>query len=135
MNNDALVVSALAVRERAYAPYSGYQVGAALLDSEGNVWSGCNVENISFGLCLCAERSAVARMVAAGGREIIEIVVATADGGTPCGMCVQSLFEFAPDASRVRVRTVDVSGNTQTFTLRDLMPHAFASDAVRTKGP
>jgi len=135
MNQDPLIATARAVRERAYAPYSGYDVGAALLDSDGRVWPGCNVENLSLGLCVCAERSAIVRMVAEGGREIVEIVVATVDGGTPCGMCLQSLFEFAPDPSKVRVRTLDETGCVREFVLKDLMPHAFASDAMRTKRP
>lgn len=122
------------MRERAYAPYSGYRVGAALLDGDGHAWGGCNVENISFGLCVCAERSAIARMVSEGGAQIVEVVVSTEDGGTPCGMCVQSLLEFAPDAAQVRVHTVDAAGNVRTFALQELMPYAFASKAVRTKG-
>lgn len=133
MTDDPLIAAARAAREQAYAPYSGYRVGAALLDAQGNVWPGCNVENISYGLCVCAERSAIARMVVEGGSAIVEVVVATSDGGTPCGMCVQSLLEFAPDPSKVRVRTLDEEGSVREFVLGELMPHAFASGAVRTK--
>lgn len=129
-----LFALATLMRERAYAPYSGYRVGAALLDASGRAWGGCNVENVSFGLCVCAERSAISRMVSEGAGEIAEIVVATEDGGTPCGMCVQSLLEFAPDPVNVRVRTLDEAGNARVFTLQELMPHAFASKSVRTKG-
>ena len=131
---DPLVEAAVKVRERAYAPYSGYRVGAAVADAQGRVWLGCNVENVSFGLSVCAERAAISRMVSEGGTAVTEVVVATSDGATPCGMCVQTLLEFAPEPGAVRVRTVDEAGGQQTFQLDELMPHAFASQALRTKG-
>lgn len=135
MSKDPLLEAAVKMRDRAYAPYSGYRVGAAIVDAEGRMWTACNVENVSFGLCVCAERAAVARMVAEGGTAVTEVVVATSDGGMPCGMCVQTLLEFAAEPSQVKVRTVDESGIQRAFRLGELMPHAFASDALRTKGP
>ena len=123
--------AAIAVRQRAYAPYSHYQVGAALLTRGGKVFAGCNVENASYGLCLCAERSAVAQMVAAGEREPVAIVVVT-DGptaGTPCGMCRQTLAEFAEDLP-IRVVADGVPGATRTLSLSALLPDAFRADTL-----
>jgi cytidine deaminase len=131
-----LAEAALEAREQAYAPYSGYLVGAAVLDVDGRVWTGCNIENVSFGLTLCAERVAVAKMVSAGSRRLIEIAVATVDGGTPCGMCLQTLAEFAPEPGDVRVWTVSPGGKARQYLLAELLPFGFASDAVeRTERP
>ncbi len=126
-----LLEAAVAVRQNAYAPYSGYLVGAAILDSAGNIWTGCNVENISYGLCICAERSAVSKMVGEGHQLLMAIGVATKDGGTPCGMCLQTLLEFAEDPSAVEVHTISESGEKNRYTLNELMPHAFTSDDLR----
>lgn len=134
MNIDELIEEARDVRQRAYAPYSGYRVGAAVLDEAGRIWSACNVENISFGLTVCAERAAVARLVAEGGREVRAIVVATVDGGAPCGMCLQTLVEFASDPDAVQVVAVDEQGVARRFSLKELIPYGFSSAAVRTNG-
>lgn len=134
MKTDALIEAAQTARLHAYAPYSGYLVGAALEDAQGRIWSACNVENVSFGLSVCAERAAIARMVAEGGREIRALAVATVDGGTPCGMCLQSIAEFAPDPEALLVVTVDGNGASKQYSLKELMPHGFASSAVRTNG-
>lgn len=134
MTIDELIEEARDVRQRAYAPYSGYRVGAAVLDEAGRIWSACNVENISFGLTVCAERAAVARLVAEGGREVRAIVVATVDGGAPCGMCLQTLVEFASDPEAVQVVAVDEQGVARRFSLKELIPHGFSSAAVRTNG-
>lgn len=95
-----LVAAAWRVHAHAYAPYSGFAVGAAVRDGDGNVHAGANVENGSYGLGRCAEQSAVQAMASSGGRRIVEVVVATdADPpATPCGACRQVLFEFADDA-------------------------------------
>ncbi|WP_395088231.1 cytidine deaminase [Armatimonas sp.] len=99
----ALISLALHARENAYAPYSNYGVGAAVSTDIG-VFSGCNVENASYGLCNCAERTAIFSAVAAGARTITAVVVATRDGGSPCGACRQVLAEFAePDCPVVCV--------------------------------
>jgi cytidine deaminase len=124
----ALVESAVAARAHAYCPYSGYAVGAAVLGPDGRVWAGCNVENVSFGLTLCAERAAVVKMVSDGVREVCGVAVATRDGGAPCGACLQVLSEFAPDPSSVRVRLVDESGSVTARTLAEYLPYGFRSD-------
>lgn len=117
---------AAAMRARAHAPYSGYQVGASLQTRDGRVFDGCNVENASYGLCLCAERTAVAHMVAAGARDPVAIAIATRgpSAGAPCGMCRQVLAEFALDLS-IRLLAVEPSGPTVDTTLAELLPLAF----------
>lgn len=127
--------AAKAVRFHAYAPYSGYAVGAALRDNQGQIHVGTNVENVSYGLTVCAERSAVSRMIAEGGSRIRELALVTRDGGTPCGMCLQVLAEFAESPSMPIVCFAE-DGSARSFVLSEMMPHAFASDAVpRTQRP
>jgi cytidine deaminase len=96
---DRLVAAATKARAHAYAPYSRYRVGAALLTKVGHVYAGCNVENSTFGATICAERSAIAAMVSAGDRDPVACVVVTAGPkpGSPCGICRQVLSEFAGD--------------------------------------
>ena len=117
---------AAAMRARAHAPYSGYQVGASLRTRDGRVFDGCNVENASYGLCLCAERTAIAHMVAAGARDPVAIAIATRgpSAGAPCGMCRQVLAEFALDLP-IRLIAVDPPGPTVDTTLGELLPLAF----------
>jgi cytidine deaminase len=121
------------VRERAYAPYSRYPVGAALLGEDGRVYVGTNVENVSFGLTVCAERSAVSAMVAEGGRRALAVVVVTRDGGTPCGMCRQVLAEFAVDAATFAVETVSEAGERRQYRLTELLPHGFSTKFGQTE--
>ncbi|MFO0612080.1 MAG: cytidine deaminase [Polyangiaceae bacterium] len=123
--------SAIAVRRSAHAPYSGYQVGAALLTESGRVFAGCNVENASYGLCICAERSAVAQMVAAGESRPVAIVVATRGpkAGTPCGSCRQTLAEFALDLE-IRLVVEGMPAATRTTRLATLLPDAFRADSL-----
>ena len=121
MEWDALVEAAWKVREAAYAPYSNFAVGAALLTADGRVFTGCNVENISYGLTNCAERVAIGAAVAAGVREFLAVAV-VADTGvpiSPCGACRQVLAEF-------RVPKVMLANRTQRleFSLEDLLPRA-----------
>lgn len=123
----ALIDAAQSVRKNAYAPYSGYLVGAALRDEQGRVFVGCNVENISYGGCICAERHAIGAMIAAGGKTIETLVVATVDGGTPCGICLQSIAEFAE--GDLPICLVGESGE-RLLTLGDLLPQGFKSEAV-----
>lgn len=124
---DILVAAALAARQHAYSPYSQYKVGAAIRTADGRIFSGCNVENASYGLSNCAERTAVFSAVAAGAREITAVAVATEDGGTPCGACRQVLAEFAPRSGLpMTVYLLDREGNvTRTTTLFELLPDAF----------
>jgi len=121
-----LVDAAIKARLNAYAPYSNYSVGAALLLSDGSVITGCNVENASFGLTICAERAAVCAAVASGKRTIYACVVATADGGAPCGACRQVLSEFHDDDHPMEVVSVTSAGRIVMKTwLRDLLPNGF----------
>jgi len=121
---DALRAEARAVREHAHAPYSRYRVGAALRARSGRIFSGCNVENASYGATLCAERVAVSAMVAAGERELDALLVFTDDGplGMPCGICRQTLVEFAgPDC----VVVVASPRESKLTTLAALLPEPF----------
>src|SRR6185503_6284016 len=93
-----LIARAVEARQWAYAPYSNYKVGAALLTASGKIYDGVNVENAAYPSCICAERTAVVKAVSEGEREIVAVVVATANGGTPCGTCRQVLSEFGMEA-------------------------------------
>ena len=118
----ALIQAALTVRARAYAPYSNYPVGAALLMADGRIVTGVNVENASYGLSMCAERTAVFKAVADGQQKILAVAVATDNAGSPCGACRQVLTEFAGD---VPVYLVDAAGNGRDTTLYTLLPDHF----------
>jgi cytidine deaminase len=121
----ALVLAARAARANAYAPYSGYAVGAAVLTDDGRVFAGCNVENASYGLSLCAERVAVFSAIAAGARRLVAAAVCTPDGGTPCGACRQVLLEFADAPESFAVWVVSPDRVIARYTLADLIPHGF----------
>jgi cytidine deaminase len=126
---EALVAAAQRARKHAYAPYSRYRVGAALVTRVGRLYAGCNVENATFGATLCAERSAVAAMVASGDREPVACAVVTAGPrpGTPCGICRQVLAEFARDMRLIMVAE-DARGritDRSTARLSELLPRAF----------
>ncbi len=126
---DDLVARACAVAARAYVPASGFQVGAALLAADGQVFTGCNVENSSFGLTVCAERNAVFHAVAEGCREFSLVVVHTplTIPGSPCGACRQVLAEFGPALPVVLVG----NGEQRVFTdLAELLPRPFRFDAA-----
>lgn len=124
-----LIEQAREVRGKAYAPYSNYQVGAALLTSTGKIFTGVNVENAAYPDSMCAERSALFSAVSAGERRFEAIAVATRNGGTPCGSCRQVLSEFGLD---IDVFLVDDSGEVvQHSTVRDLLPGAFLPDDLK----
>lgn len=127
MNDQQLVQLAQSARERAYAPYSHYQVGAALLTQSGQVFAGCNVENAVYPLTTCAERTAVVKAVSEGQHEFAAIAIATRNGGSPCGACRQVLREFAP---HVRVLLVDETGRVREFTLDQLLPESFGPESL-----
>jgi len=120
-----LLAAARKARDRAYAPYSQFRVGAAVLGADGRIYSGCNVENASFGLTCCAERNAIFAMVAAGEREIREVLVIgdTAKALPPCGACRQVIAEFAPPSAVVHM--CGRSGAGRSATVTDLLPHIF----------
>jgi len=111
-----------AVRDNAYAPYSQYLVGAAVLTKSGKTISGCNVENASYGLTVCAERNALFAAVAQGFRDFDAIAVVTEDGGSPCGACRQVIWEICGDIS---VIISDTSGRYEIISSADLLPKAF----------
>jgi len=124
---DELVRLALEARARAYAPYSGFRVGAAVRAADGRVFCGANVENASYGLSVCAERAAVIAAVAAGARGLSAVAVAsgTSPPVTPCGMCRQTLAEFARD---LPITLVNEAGERVELTLAALLPRAFLAD-------
>ena len=129
--DEELVAAARAARENAYAPYSRYRVGAAVSVADGRIFTGCNVENASYGLSICAERVAVFAAAAAGARVLLAVAVATEDAGTPCGACRQVLTEFAPrDGAPVPVLLTDATGAVRQTTLAALLPEAFRLDSA-----
>lgn len=118
----ALIDAAREARELAYAPYSRYQVGAALRAASGRIYSGANVENASSGLTVCAERVAVWKAISEGEHTIEALALMTADGGTPCGACRQVLSEFAAD---IPILVADTAGKAWLTSLAELLPDAF----------
>jgi cytidine deaminase len=117
-----LIAAAAAVRERAYAPYSRFPVGAALRAADGTIFAGCNVENASYGLTICAERNAIAQAVAAGVRDFTAVAVVSENGVTPCGACRQVLVEFGPEMT---VIVADARGRRRMYALAELLLDAF----------
>ena len=120
-----LIRSALDIRRHAYAPYSNFPVGAALLGKSGTIYCGVNVENVSSGLTVCAERNAVAAAVIAGEREFTDLVVALRGGGTPCGACRQVLAEFCPDDLPILLINSDDPSQVEETSLAVLLPRPF----------
>lgn len=121
---DPLFTAALDARRHAHAPFSRFLVGAALEDETGRIHTGCNVENATYGLTLCAERLAIFKAVSEGVRKFRRIAIA-ADTGTltpPCGACRQILWEFCGD---IEVALVNLAGKTETYRMKDLLPRAF----------
>ncbi len=126
---DKLVIAAADARKRAYAPYSKFTVGAAVLSAGGRIFTGCNIENVSFGATVCAERVAMFSAVAAGCRELVAIAVAGPGESpiTPCGICRQVMIELAPDAVVVMVGE---GGARETSAVAELLPLAFAPEEL-----
>lgn len=124
---------ALAAMQRAYAPYSQFRVGAALLGSDGSVSEGCNIENASFSATICAERSAVGAAVSRGIRDFNTLVIATEapEPTPPCGVCRQVLVEFAP---HLQIISVTAGGAEARWTLGELLPHAFTPKSFAASG-
>ena len=121
---DPLLQAALDVRQNAHAPFSNFKVGAAIEDEAGRIHTGCNVENATYGLTLCAERVAVFKAISEGARKFTRIAVAAdTDMLTPpCGACRQILWEFCGDAE---LTLINLHGKTETFRLKDLFPRPF----------
>lgn len=129
--DDILLAAAKAAMAKAYAPYSEFQVGAALRTPDGQVFSGCNVENAAYPQGCCAEASAISAMIMAGGRKIAEIAVIGKGDAlvTPCGGCRQRIREFAaPDAE---IHVCGPEGLRQTFTLEELLPASFGPENLK----
>jgi cytidine deaminase len=124
----ALIEAATEARARAYAPYSHFQVGAALLGTDGQIYPGCNVENVSYGLSSCAERNAIFGAVVRGARRFTAVAVVTgAETPTPpCGACRQVLLEFAADGE-MEVVMATLNGARKTMPLSALLPEGFSS--------
>jgi cytidine deaminase len=124
LSENSLVVAARAARERAVAPYSTFKVGAALETSDGQVVTGCNIENSTYGLTLCAERVAVFKAVSDGHRSFRRIVIVadTQDPTPPCGPCRQILWEFCGDIEVVLANLTDVTGS---YRMKELLPLPF----------
>jgi cytidine deaminase len=122
-----LVQDALAARQLAYAPYSDYFVGAAVLATDGSVILGCNVENAAYPATICAERVALTAAVAQGKRSLAAIAIATRDGGSPCGICRQVMAELGPEMA---VYISDEQGNFRTTTVRELLPDSFSGASL-----
>jgi cytidine deaminase len=124
----ALIAAATDAHARAYAPYSHFQVGAALLGASGGIFNGCNVENVSYGLSSCAERNAIFRAVVEGEREFSAVAVVTAAETLtpPCGACRQVLIEFAQGGD-MEVILAGLNGAVRTTTLSVLLPESFTS--------
>lgn len=124
---------AFAAAELAHSPYSKVRVGAALVGGDGQVYSGCNVENASYGLALCAERSAVAHLVAAGASRVVAVAVVTAgpEPGRPCGMCRQTLSEFADDDLLIGLAVEGDALPRAVDRLGDIFAHPFRGDLVK----
>ena len=127
MTDEMLLQKAIDMLEFSYAPYSGYPVGAALLGTDGKVYTGCNVENAAYGNTLCAERTALCKAVSEGARNFTAIAIASRGSAPfPCGACRQSLYEFAPN---LRVM-VTWDGNVREAILSDLLPEGFGPSSL-----
>lgn len=123
-----LVAAARKARINAHAPYSNFAVGAAILTDEGKVFVGCNVENASFGLTICAERVAASTAVAAGQRTFVRLALSLPEGGTPCGACRQFLSEFA-DELEILIDDSDKEHSVRKTSLSALLPDRFSFEA------
>jgi cytidine deaminase len=125
----SLIAAAVSAAERAYCPYSGYHVGAALQAVDGSLYLGCNVENASFPATICAERVALVKAVSEGQRQFAALAVVTRDAGSPCGICRQMLYEFAPG---LRVIIADLDGQiAYDGALSSLLPLGFGPEHFR----
>lgn len=122
MNYTQLIDLALQAREHAYAPYSRFKVGAALLTASGRIYTGCNIENVAFSPSICAERTAIFKAVSEGERAFVAIAIVTQNGIPPCGVCRQVMMEFAP---HITVVIANLEGSYSVTTLDELFPNAF----------
>ncbi len=134
MTNQELCTLAINAMDRAYVPYSGYTVGAALLTTSGKVFIGCNIENAAYSPTICAERTAIFKAVSEGEKDFVKIAVAGGKGGKiegafpPCGVCRQVMAEFCDKNFEVLV--VTSKDSFEKYTLADLLPHSFSKDCM-----
>ncbi len=130
MENQELIVLAKEAMEKAYAPYSKFKVGAALLAKDGMVFLGCNVENASFGATICAERTALTKAISEGVREFdkIAVVASSGDYAAPCGICRQVLYEFMPEGEVIL--DSDAEG-VKVMKLKELLPMGFRGEDIK----
>ena len=141
LNTDAaasLIAAAINARQKAYAPYSGFSVGAAVITREGEIFTGCNVENASYSATMCAERTAIFSAVAQGHRDFAAIAVTGGRSGRepedfcfPCGVCLQVMSEFCSPSFEICI--VKSPDEVRRFQLRDLLPVKFEKDALTTR--
>jgi len=124
MEDHTLVDAASKARQMAYVPYSKFPVGAAVVTVDGSIYTGCNIENASYGLTCCAERTAIFKAVSDGHRQIVQVAVVadTDEPVSPCGACRQVIMEFGPD---VRIVLANLQGNQQVTSAKELLPGAF----------
>lgn len=127
---DELVKYAVYARQQAYVPYSGFKVGAAVLGKSGRIYSGCNIENASYGLSNCAERTAIFKAVSEGEQELIAMAVVADTPGpvSPCGACRQVMAEFGIK----EIMLTNLHGEQRMVTLEELLPFSFAKDAFKS---
>ena len=131
MHTKDLIEKALGVRERAYAPYSNFKVGAALLTEKGNVYTGCNIESASYTPTICAERTAISKAVSEGETNFKKIaIVGSSDYTFPCGVCRQMIREFGKDIEVIVANDVD---DYKSFILEELLPYSFGPDDLDNK--
>ncbi|MDD3394798.1 MAG: cytidine deaminase [Anaerotignum sp.] len=130
MKNRELVLLAMEAMEKAYAPYSKFKVGAALLAKDGRVFLGCNVENASFGATICAERTAVTKAISEGVKEFEKIAIVASSGeyAAPCGICRQVLYEFMPDGE---VILNSLNEGLKEMKLKELLPMGFRGEDIK----
>ena len=132
---EQLITCAMAARELAYAPYSSYHVGAAVRGKSGKIYTGCNVENASYGATICAERNAIWKAVSEGEKEILALAIVGGPAGGdlsfafPCGMCRQVLREFS-DPDRVQIYVAKNTSDYKVYTLAELLPDSFGPDIL-----
>ncbi len=132
LDDGELIELARTARENAYAPYSHYNVGAAVITADGTVFTGANVENASYGLCICAERTAIAHAVSQGHRELRRVVVVTQSSppAAPCGLCRQTINEFSSKPTELRILLANMEGERREFLLSELLPHGFRGEDI-----
>ena len=127
---DLLVEKAIEARQKAYAPYSKFSVGAAVMGADGNIYTGCNIENVSYGMTMCAERTALFKMVSEGCTKFAAIAIVAGENatdGAPCGACRQVMGEFADGLENTEVILASLNGNYIVETVASIMPYPFVN--------